>query len=154
MPFAVIFMVSSRSDDVARSLAPGLGVRNRAPQAAAVTPDALERDGGGMNDGRDSHGVAVFEVTVALAELRDLGRADEREVHGPEENDLPAAGMTLARDLLELLALLQAHGDLQGEHGELVADSQHRVTPFVCCSSDAASTLIGLRQCIDERDSV
>jgi hypothetical protein len=35
--------------------------------------------------------VAVGEVALALAELRDLGRADEREVHRPEEEHQPLA---------------------------------------------------------------
>ena len=43
--------------------------------------------------GRDAidHGVAIVEVAVQLAEAGDLGRADEGEVLGPEEHQLPLA---------------------------------------------------------------
>jgi hypothetical protein len=69
--------------------------------------------------------VAVLEVAVAAAELRDLRRAHEREVHGPQERHRPLARMALLRDLLELAALLAAHHRLELEGRELVANGQH-----------------------------
>jgi hypothetical protein len=75
--------------------------------------------------GAEHLGVAVLEVAVALAELGDLGRADEREVHRPEEHDLPLARIRRIRDLLELLALVAADRGLQAERGERVADREH-----------------------------
>src|SRR5262249_20411805 len=70
-------------------------------------------------------GVTLEELAVLLSELRDLGRADEGEVHGPEEDDLPLARVVLVGDVLELLALLQAHRRLEVERGKLVANGQH-----------------------------
>src|SRR6185436_12840590 len=89
--------------------------------------------------------VPLLEVAVALAEGGDLRRTDEREVLGPEEHDLPLAGLVLARDDLELLALLQAHGGLQLERGKTVSDGQHLlVSPLggtTCVStSDSSKT--------------
>src|SRR5581483_8732218 len=55
----------------------------------------------------------------------NLGRADEGEVLGPEEEDLPLARVVLVGDLLELLALLEADGGLEVERGKLVSDAQH-----------------------------
>ena len=69
--------------------------------------------------------VAILELAVLLAELRDLGRADEREVLRPEEDDLPLARVVVVGDVLELLALLEAHGGLELERGELVSNGQH-----------------------------
>src|SRR5439155_15222473 len=69
--------------------------------------------------------VPVLEVAVAAAELRDLRRAYEREVHGPQERHRPLAGVALLRDLLELAALLAAHHRLELEGRELVANGQH-----------------------------
>src|SRR5450432_1381103 len=72
-------------------------------------------------------GVAVREVLLALAELRDLGGADEREVHGPVEDHPPLAGMALLGDDLELLALVEAGHRLQLVVGKVVANGQHLV---------------------------
>ena len=44
------------------------------------------RVGAGAEDDR----VAVLEVAMTLAELRDLGGTAEGELHRPEEDDLPA----------------------------------------------------------------
>src|SRR5262249_39703852 len=70
-------------------------------------------------------GVALMELAVLLSELGDLGGADEGEVHGPEEDDLPLAREVLVGDVLELLALLEAHRGLEVECGKLVSDRQH-----------------------------
>jgi len=51
--------------------------------------------------GAMDHGVAVVEIAVQLAKGRDLGRAHEGEVLGPEEHDLPLALVALVRDALE-----------------------------------------------------
>ena len=47
--------------------------------------------------GRDAidHRVAVGELAIELAEAGDLGGADEGEVLGPEEDDLPFALVTV-----------------------------------------------------------
>src|SRR5262249_19862834 len=73
-------------------------------------------------------GVTFEELAVLLSELRDLGRADEGEVHRPEEDDLPLAREVLVGDVLELLALLQAHRRLEVERGKLVSNGQHRLS--------------------------
>jgi hypothetical protein len=62
---------------------------------------------------------------VDVPELGNLGRADEREVHRPEEEDAPLAGVRRVGDLLELLAVLGAHDGLELELGQLVSDGQH-----------------------------
>ena len=70
-------------------------------------------------------GPAGTKVRLPPAELGDLGRADEGEVHGPEEDDEPLAGVVVAADLAELLARLEAHHGLELEVGETIANGQH-----------------------------
>src|SRR5690606_18937973 len=79
----------------------------------------------GVGAGAEELSVAIGEVLVAPAELGELGRADEREVHGPEEDDLPLARMALVAELGELLAALAAHDGLKVERWEAITDGQH-----------------------------
>jgi hypothetical protein len=69
--------------------------------------------------------VARGELGVGPPELGDLGRADEREVHRPEEEHQPFAGVALVRDLLKLLPRITAHDGLNAKRGQLVSDGQH-----------------------------
>ena len=69
-------------------------------------------------------GIAVAEIGQQLAIADDLGRADEGEVLGPEEDDLPlAVGLAEVERLAgrQRAALL----DGNGEGGEFVADGEH-----------------------------
>src|SRR5262244_475075 len=77
--------------------------------------------------------ITLEELVVLLPELGDLGGADEGEVHGPEEDDLPLARVVLLGDVLELLALLQAHRSLEVERRKLVSYGQH------CCIAPSLS---------------
>src|SRR5665213_3299425 len=47
---------------------------------------------------------AVAELAIELAESRNLGRAHEGEILGPEKPDLPFAGLVGAAELLERIA--------------------------------------------------
>src|SRR5215831_3019473 len=52
--------------------------------------------------------IARTELLLQLAESRDFGRADEGEILGPEEHDLPLAGEAVVRDGLErILAVVR-----------------------------------------------
>src|SRR5215510_13072706 len=77
--------------------------------------------------GRDAvdHRVALVECLVELAEGRDLGRTDEGEILGPEEDDLPLALVGLVGHLLEGGLGIDACHRLEIEGGELVANRQH-----------------------------
>src|SRR5215831_10000255 len=67
---------------------------------------------------------------MALAELGDLGRTDEREVHGPAEDHQPLAREALVRHPRELMIPLQTHRGLQIEVGKAVTDRQHGSSPL------------------------
>ena len=69
--------------------------------------------------------VAIRELAVLAAELRDLGRADEREVLRPEEHHEPLARVALVRDGLERRVELLGHGRFERELGKLVTYRQH-----------------------------
>src|SRR6185436_10664907 len=75
--------------------------------------------------------VAVGEVAVALAELGDLGRTDEREVERPAEQHQPFAGEALLGELLELLAPLAGDGRGESERRDAVAYGLHGSLRFV-----------------------
>jgi hypothetical protein len=88
-----------------------------------VAPREVDEVGVGA---RAEHlGVAVGEVLLALAELRDLGRADEGEVHRPEEEDLPLALVALVVDLLNSLPFSRLTTAWSLKRRKLVADGQH-----------------------------
>ena len=55
--------------------------------------------------------VAIGELAVQLAEGGDLGGADEGEVLGPEEVQLPLTGIGLFGDCGECLGLVLVSGD-------------------------------------------
>src|SRR5437868_3582790 len=69
---------------------------------------------------------ALGEVAMAAAELRDLRRTDEREVHRPGEQDQPLAGVAVLIEGGELLTDIEAGDRLQGERGQLVSNGEHR----------------------------
>ena len=71
---------------------------------------------------REQHRVLSQEVGVALREGRELGRTDEREVAGVEEQDDPAAAVT--RELEDDRCGLTAEVRLQGVIGNGLADSE------------------------------
>src|SRR5215471_4801580 len=77
--------------------------------------------------GRDAvdHRLALVERLVELAESRDLGRTDEGEILGPEEDDLPLALVGLVGHLPEGGLGIDACHRLEIEGGELVANRQH-----------------------------
>ncbi len=83
------------------------------------------RVGGGAQNLR----IAVGEVLVALSELGDLRGADEREVHGPEEENLPFGEVGPVGDFLELLAGFKAHDGLKCERRKTIANGKHEVSP-------------------------
>src|SRR5262245_47234359 len=70
-------------------------------------------------------GPAGPELGRPPPELRDLGRTDEREIHRPEEDDLPLAWVRLLVDLLELAAWLRAHDGLEPEGRKGLANAAH-----------------------------
>ena len=76
--------------------------------------------------GAEQLGVARGEVGGAAAELGDLRRADEGEVHRPEEHHAPLAGVARVGDLGELVAGLEARHRLQAEGRKLISNGQHR----------------------------
>jgi len=67
--------------------------------------------------------VAILELVVELTEGRDLGGADECEILGPEEIDLPLALVVFARDGLKSLPLIDADCRLEGKGRKLLANS-------------------------------
>src|SRR5262245_28637853 len=74
--------------------------------------------------------VAVGEVFVTLAELGDLRRADESEIHRPEKDYLPPAPVRSLRDLLKLVPLLQANYRFQFEIRKFLSNCQHSISPI------------------------
>src|SRR5262245_42192273 len=73
--------------------------------------------------------VALDEVLVALAELGDLRRADEREIHRPKKDHLPLAQVRALGDLLKLLLLLQTNYRVQLEIRKFLSNCQHLISP-------------------------
>ena len=91
-----------------------------------------EVDVGGVGRGADQHGVAVGEIALQLAIADDLGRADEGEILGPEEQDLPLA---IGLGKVDRLAGGQRGGALldgKGERGKLVANGKHVEISPIC----------------------
>src|SRR4051812_35762826 len=70
-------------------------------------------------------GVAISEFAVHLAEGCDLGRADEGEVLGPEEIQLPLAFVILVSDVFESALDLAADGCGERIRGEFFSYSDH-----------------------------
>jgi hypothetical protein len=64
----------------------------------------------GVDAGAEELRVAVEELLVQLAEGGNLGGADEGEVLGPEEDDLPLAGIALVADFFKGLLGVQIDG--------------------------------------------
>src|SRR5205809_2927308 len=82
----------------ARQLAAGVGEHGEGQALQVlVAPAPGEVDEVGVRARAQHLGAAVLEVAVPSAELRDLGRADEREVHGPVEEDEPLSREALVR---------------------------------------------------------
>src|ERR1700687_6226240 len=109
-----------------RQLALGVGHhRERQALEIGVIAPPREVDEVGVVAHAEHLRIAVLEIAVPLAELDDLGRADEREVHRPGEEDQPAPGIAPVGDLREFTALLEADGGLQVALGETVANGQH-----------------------------
>ena len=77
---------------------------------------------------REQHGLLAEELGVALREGRQLGRADEREVAGIEEQDDPAAAVTgeIEHDRRGLPAEVR----LQVVIGNRLADSERHSQPL------------------------
>ena len=67
--------------------------------------------------------VAILELMIELAESRDLGGADESEILGPEEIDLPLARVVLARNGLKGLPLIDADCSREGKGRKVLANS-------------------------------
>src|SRR5882672_8088389 len=80
--------------------------------------------------------VAVDEVFVALAELGDLRRADECEIHRPEKDHLPLAAVRALGDLLKLFPFLQTHYSVQFEIRKLLSNCQHSNSPITVLNLD------------------
>src|SRR5665213_526773 len=64
---------------------------------------------------------AVAELAIELAESRNLGRAHEGEILGPEKHDLPFAGLVGAAELLERIAGVIRHHTGQRIRGKLLS---------------------------------
>jgi hypothetical protein len=67
--------------------------------------------------------VTILKLVIEFAEGGDFGGADEGEVLGPEEIDLPLIFEILIADSLKRLSLFEAHGGLQGIGRELVSNA-------------------------------
>src|SRR5581483_10825961 len=59
--------------------------------------------------------VTRLELLVELAERRNLGGANEREILGPEEHDLPLAGMAVLGERLKRLLHVIRHDAREGK---------------------------------------
>jgi hypothetical protein len=66
---------------------------------------------------------AVAEFAVELAESRNLGRADKGEILGPEEHDLPFAGLIAALELLERFVGIVRYHTGQSIRGKLLSNT-------------------------------
>jgi hypothetical protein len=77
----------------------------------------------GIDAAAENLRVAILELMVELTEGRDLGWADESEILGPEEIDLPLALVVFARDGLKSLPLFEADCRLKGKGRKLLANS-------------------------------
>lgn len=89
-------------------------------QVLAVTPPAKLAE---FVVGRaaQEHCIALFELAGELVEADDFGRAHEREVLGPEVNDLPLAGAAFLGDRLEgrnAVFLVVVEAGLDADNGE------------------------------------
>src|SRR6516225_4049604 len=69
--------------------------------------------------------IARPELLLQLAESRNLRRADEGEILGPEEHDLPLAGEAVTREGLERIPAVGRDDAGEVELGELMADACH-----------------------------
>src|SRR6516162_9987420 len=69
--------------------------------------------------------IACTELLLEPAESRDLGRADEGEILGPEEHDLPLAGEAIVREGLEGVLAVVRDDTGEVEFGEMTADTCH-----------------------------
>jgi hypothetical protein len=67
--------------------------------------------------------ITILKVAIEFAECGDLGGANEGEILGPEEVDLPLIFEILIADRLKGLSLFQAYSRLQGIGRELVSDA-------------------------------
>src|SRR5882757_1261769 len=97
--------------------------RQRLQVGMVLAPGEVHELGVGRSAVDDS--IALVERAVELAEGRDLGRADEGEILGPEEHDLPLAGVALVGELGERRLGVGAHDRLEVEGWEFVSDGQH-----------------------------
>jgi hypothetical protein len=81
--------------------------------------------GNGIGAAAQDLRVAVGELAVHLAECGDLSGADEGEVLGPEEVDLPFAFVILVSDALECALDVAADCCRQRVRGEFFSYSDH-----------------------------
>src|SRR5262249_51219302 len=79
----------------------------------------------GVGADAEDLGAALAEFGRPPAELGDLGRTHEREVHRPEEDDLPLAGERLVVDLAELASGLGGDDRLGPERRKRLAYAAH-----------------------------
>jgi len=88
-----------------------------------------EVDEFGVGRGAVDDRVAVLEVAGEFAEGRDLGRADEGEVLGPEEDDLPFAGVVVRADRAEGGLGIGRDDRFQFEVREFLANAENKDSP-------------------------
>ena len=67
--------------------------------------------------------VTRLELLVELAERRNLGGADEREILGPEKHDLPLAGEAVLGEGLERLVRLVRDDAREGKFRKTLTDA-------------------------------
>src|SRR5580698_32401 len=78
-----------------------------------------------FDDDADTEHLCVtrFELLVELAERRNLGGADEREILGPEEHDLPLPGEAVLGEGLERLVRLVRDDAREGKFRKTLTDT-------------------------------
>ncbi len=69
--------------------------------------------------------IAVSELLVCFAECGDLRGTDESEILGPEEVNLPLAGIALLSDGFKSLFEVQIDNGGQFKCGEILSNSKH-----------------------------
>src|SRR5262245_25573990 len=81
--------------------------------------------------------LTLGEFLVVLAELRDLCRTDECEVHRPEKDHPPPATVRALSDFLKLLTLLQTYDCVQFEIRKFLSNCQHSTSPIINLKLDS-----------------